>query len=171
MKALIIIDMLNDFLSKEGALYCGDTSRKIIPFVKNKIEEFHEKGDLVIFICDAHDEDDREFKMFEKHAVENSNGAEIIEELPIFKDDIIIKKKTFSSFLGTGLDKVLKEYKISEIHLLGVCTSICIMDTAGELRNRHYPVVVYKEGVADFDQEAHQFALRRMDKVYGAKVV
>ena len=44
MKALLVIDMLKDFLNKDGALYCGDASRKIIPFVKEKIEEFHKNG-------------------------------------------------------------------------------------------------------------------------------
>ena len=67
MKSLFIIDMLKDFINKDGALYCGDQSRKIIPFVKEKIEEFHQRGDLVIFVCDSHDEDDLEFKTFPKH--------------------------------------------------------------------------------------------------------
>ena len=29
-KALIIVDMLNDFLSEKGALFCGETAREII---------------------------------------------------------------------------------------------------------------------------------------------
>ena len=40
MKALFVIDMLKDFINKDGALYCGEQCRKIIPFVKGKIEEF-----------------------------------------------------------------------------------------------------------------------------------
>jgi len=32
-KALIIVDMLNDFIDKNGSLYCGDTARSIIPFM------------------------------------------------------------------------------------------------------------------------------------------
>ena len=44
------------------------------------------------------------------------------------------------------------------------------MDTVAELRNREYPVIVYRQGVADFDPEAHEFALKRMEKVYGAKI-
>jgi nicotinamidase-related amidase len=30
-KALIIVDMLNDFIDKNGALYCGDTVLPIVP--------------------------------------------------------------------------------------------------------------------------------------------
>jgi nicotinamidase/pyrazinamidase len=170
MKALFVVDMLKDFLNKDGALYCGDSSRKIIPFVKEKIEEFHENEDLVVFICDSHDEDDLEFEMFPKHCVTNTEGAEIIDELPVGKDDIIIKKKRYSAFYGTDLDRVLKDYKVSEVHVLGVCTSICVMDTVGDLRNRDIAVIVWEKGVADFDKQAHDFSLRRMEKTYGAKI-
>lgn len=170
MKALIVVDMLKDFINKDGALSCGDSSRKVIPFVKEKIEEFHENGDLVVFICDSHEEDDLEFKMFPKHCVTNTEGAEIIDELPVGENDIIIKKKRYSAFYGTDLDKVLKDHKICEVHVLGVCTSICVMDTVGDLRNRDLTVIVWKKGVADFDAQAHDFSLHRMEKIYGAKI-
>ncbi|UCC38777.1 MAG: cysteine hydrolase [Candidatus Aminicenantes bacterium] len=170
MKALFVVDMLKDFFNKDGALYCGNLSRKIIPFVKEKIEEFHKNEDLVVFICDSHEEDDLEFNMFPKHCVTNTEGAEIIDEMPVGKNDIIIKKKRFSAFYGTSLDPALKDHKISEVHVLGVCTSICVMDTVGDLRNRDLSVKVWKKGVADFEEQAHNFALYRMEKIYGAKI-
>lgn len=162
--------MLNDFFLKDGALYCGDASRKIIPFVKEKIDKFHKNEDLVVFLCDSHDENDLEFKMFPKHSVAGTKGAQIIDELRVDKKDVIIRKMRFSSFYNTNLDDVLRNHPITEIHMVGVCTSICIMDTVGDLRNRDYKVIVYKEGVADFDQRAHQFSLERMEKTYGAEV-
>ncbi len=170
MKALFVIDMLKDFLEVDGALFCGDTSQLIISFIKQKISEFHECGDLVVYICDSHEEEDREFEMFPKHCVSGTRGAEIIDELPVEKSDIIITKTRFSAFYNTNLDQVLVEKGISEVHAVGVCTSICVMDTVGDLRDRDYMVIVYKQGVADFDQEAHEFSLKRMEKTYGAKV-
>lgn len=171
MRALFVIDMLKDFLNTDGALYCGDSSRKIIPFVKQKIEEFHINGDLVVFICDSHDPDDLEFKVFPKHCVTGTPGTEIIDELPVDEKDVIIKKKRYSAFYGTNLGRVLKEHKINEVHVVGVCTSICVMDTVGDLRNRDLTVIVYKNGVADFDPEAHEFAIRRIETIYGAKIL
>jgi nicotinamidase-related amidase len=171
MKALFVIDMLKDFINKDGALYCGEPCRKIIPFVKEKIDEFHKNGSLVVFICDSHKEDDLEFKVFPKHGVAGTPGAKIIDELPVSKDDVIIKKTRYSSFFGTNLDDVLKEKSISEVHVVGVCTSICIMDTVGGLRDRDYKVIVYKDGTADFDERAYQFSVERMEKIYAAKVI
>jgi nicotinamidase-related amidase len=171
MKALFVIDMLKDFLNKDGSLYCGDESRKIIPFIKEKIEEFHRKGNSVVFICDSHDPDDLEFKMFPRHCVAGTSGAEVIDELPVTRKDIVIKKTRYSAFYKTKLDEILKKDKVSEVYVVGVCTSICVMDTVGDLRNRDCPVIVYKDGVADFDQKAHKFSLERMEKIYGAKII
>ncbi|MDI6641914.1 MAG: isochorismatase family cysteine hydrolase, partial [Elusimicrobiota bacterium] len=119
---------------------------------------------------DAHKEDDLEFKIFPKHCIDGTKGAEIIEELRPKSEDIIVKKTRYSGFYNTNLSQILKENKVSEVELVGVCTSICVMDTAGELRNRDYKVIVYKDGVADFDPKAHSFALERMEKIYGCKV-
>lgn len=171
MRALFVIDMLKDFLNRDGALYCGDPSRKIIPFVKEKIEEFHESGDLVVFVCDSHKEDDLEFDIFPKHCVVGTEGAQIIDELPVGKKDVIIKKTRYSAFYSTDLDNILRDNSISEVHVMGVCTSICVMDTVGDLRNRDYNVFVHKKCVADFEKKAHRFSLERMEKIYRAKII
>ncbi len=55
MKALLVIDMLVDFINDEGALSVGPAGQKIIPFVKDKIEDFRKKGYPIIFICDNHE--------------------------------------------------------------------------------------------------------------------
>lgn len=170
MKALFVIDMLKDFLDKDGALYCGNKSRKIIPFVKEKIDEFHKNKDLVIFVCDSHQEDDLEFKMFPKHCIVGTEGAQIIDELLVKERDVIIKKTRYSAFYKTELDSVLEKNSITEVYVAGICTSICVMDTVGALRNRDYKVIVYKDGVADFDQKAHLFSLKRMKKIYGVEI-
>ena len=170
-KALIVVDILKDFIDKDGALYCGDKSREIIPFVQKKIEEVRNNGGTVIFLQDNHKENDLEFKMFPKHCVEGTKGAEIIDEINVKEYDVVVPKTRYSGFYNTNLDEILKEKKIKEVEIVGLCTSICVMDTVGDLRNRDYPVIVWKDGVADFDEEAHQFSLKRMEKTYGAKVV
>ena len=61
--ALIVADMLNDFIDPRGSLYVGPQGREIIPFVARKIEEIRAAGGVVIFVCDAHAPDDKEFKL------------------------------------------------------------------------------------------------------------
>jgi len=150
MKALLIIDMLHDFIDKDGALTCGSSARKIIPFIQDKIREFRSEGNLIVFIRDRHEADDPELQMFSPHCVENTYGARIIEELPVLPGDLLVDKKR-SAFYNTELDAMLLSQAVDEAHVTGVCTSICVMDTIGDLRNRDFRVVIHKKGVSDFD--------------------
>jgi nicotinamidase/pyrazinamidase len=169
--ALIVADMLNDFLDPQGSLYVGPRGREIIPFVARKIAEFRAQGGAVIFVCDAHAANDREFKYFPPHAVKGSWGSRIIPELAPAPGDFRVEKTRYSAFAHTGLDDLLKQEQVDEVHVVGVSTSICVMETVKELFDRDMRGVVYRQGVADFDPEAHAFALKHMERVMGAKVV
>jgi nicotinamidase-related amidase len=169
-KALIIVDMLNDFINKNGALYCGDTARSIIPFIQERLEAFRNHGDLVIYLQDSHDKNDKEFERFPSHCVAGTRGSEIIPELTPKPGDNVIPKKRYSGFYGTDLESILESAGVDEAEVVGVCTSICVMDTVGGLANRDYKITVPVKGVADFDQNFHEFALKRMKQLYGARV-
>lgn len=170
-RCLIVIDMLRDFLQPEGALYCGDTSREIIPAVASRLREAREKGWPVIYTCDRHAEDDAEFEMYDPHAVAGTRGAEIIPEVAPRPGDRVLAKTRFSAFHETELDDAVKAVGPDEVEILGVCTSICVLFTAEDLRNRGYRVVVHEDSVADFDPEAHAFALKHMARTLGVKVI
>ncbi|MBW1709171.1 MAG: cysteine hydrolase [Deltaproteobacteria bacterium] len=169
-KALLVIDMLNDFLEPSGALYCGDESRKIIPAVKDLLEKYRQSDAAIIFLMDSHKPDDKEFEMFAPHCVTGTPGADFIPEIKTNEGDYLVPKTRFSAFYETDLDNILKQEDISEVHISGVCTSICVMETVADLRNRDYPVVVHEKAVADFDPESHAFALKRMQNILGARI-
>jgi nicotinamidase-related amidase len=175
---LLVIDMLNDFVHKDGALFF-QTGGDIVPVVIDRVEHYVKSKQRVIFICDAHDKNDKEFDRFPKHAVKDTWGARVVDpifwvvldyaEITIDTTDII-RKKRFSGFYGTSLGSELNIYKPDMIEVIGVCTSICVMDTVGELANRDYRISVPSNAVADFDPKAHVFALERMSKLYGADI-
>jgi nicotinamidase/pyrazinamidase len=169
--ALIVADMLNDFLDPQGALYVGPQGRAIIPFVAAKIEAVRVQGGVVVFVCDAHASDDREFKFFAPHAVKGTWGARIIPELQIKSGDYRVEKTRYSAFAQTDLEDILKQEKVGQVEVVGVCTSICVLETVKELFDRDIPTRVYRDGVADFDPEAHVFALKHIEHIFGAKVV
>ncbi len=43
-KALLIIDMLNDFIRENGKLYIGDSGRKIISPIQKELERFRKEN-------------------------------------------------------------------------------------------------------------------------------
>ena len=170
-KALLVLDMLKDFMDEKGTLYCGKEAVKIVPFIKQKIKEFREKDFPVLFIMDSHAKDDPEFKLFPKHCVTGSEGAKLTDDLKPEKGDILIPKTTYDAMHNSNLDVSLKERGIKETYLTGVCTSICVMETADSLTKKDYKVFIYKDGVADFDKDAHKFALKRMKTIYGVEII
>jgi len=169
-RVLLVIDLLNDFLDPAGALYCGEEARKIIPVIRSLIDQFTNGGEPVIFLRDAHSQNDKEFELFPPHAIKGSWGSEVIRELAPVLNSSIVDKNRFSGLFGNRLADLLKDIKPDEVWVSGVLTSICIMDTTGGLRDRDYAVVIPVDAVADIDPVWHEFALERMKKIYGARL-
>jgi len=171
LKALLVVDMVNDFVDPKGALYIGSVAEQVIAGVKSRLEENRAEGNPVIYVCDRHLEDDREFDLFPPHSVHGSGGDEVYPELAPQQGERIIEKRRFSSFFSTDLDLTLRDKGIEEIELVGVVTNICILYTAAEARMRGYRVTVPRKAVASFDEEAHRFALQEMEKTLGVTII
>jgi len=169
-KALIIVDMLNDFIDPQGVLYCGETVPAILPVIREQLDRARQNGDLVVYLQDSHAADDREFEKFTHHCIAGSWGSRIVPELAPLDGETVIPKQRYSGFFGTDLEAVLAGSGVRSVTVVGVCTSICVMDTIGGLANRDYKTVVPAAAVADFDPEMHTMALRRMKAVYGAEI-
>lgn len=171
MKALLVIDMLRDFIDEDGKLTTGPSGRGIVKFIGEKISEFRQKGYPIIFICDNHEIDDKEFDMFPVHCVAETSGSEIITDLEVMENDKVIFKRRYSAFYGTDLDLYLREKNIDQLYMVGVCTNICVLYTAADARNISYKVNIYKDGVASFDEEAHEFALKELETTLGCNIL
>ena len=172
MAALIIVDMVNDFASANGTLFCGQVVRDIIPVIRRKLKEAREAEQLIIYLCESHTKDDKEFERFPEHCVKGTLGADIIAELTPENSDMeyIINKRRHAGFFDTKLYDVLKRHNVTDVELVGVCTSICIADTAVGAVNRDLGVLVDKTAVADFDQTASDASLKRLEAIYGVIV-
>ena len=168
--AVLVIDMLRGFLEEGYPLFIGEKSRGIIPSIQNLLEKELARGSKVFFVCDHHDADDLEFKMFPPHCVEGTAEVEVIPELAVYPGEVIPKKR-YSGFYGTQLEEKLKELEPDKLVICGVLTNICVMHTTADARNRDYEVEIPVDCVASPDEEAHRFALEHMDKVLGATLV
>ena len=107
--------------------------------------------------------------MFPAHCVKGTDECEVVPELKKYAANVITKQR-YSSFFNTGLEKELEKLKPEKIIVCGVCTNICVMHTVADARARDYQVEVPEDCVASFDSEGHQWALRHMEKVLGARL-
>lgn len=156
MKALIVVDIQNDFL--QGGSLAVQGGNEIIPVI-NSIQE---KFDLVVATQDWHPKGHKSFasqysnkSVYEKidlngieqvlwpdHCVQGTVGAEISSELNQNKIEAIFRKgmnTTIDSYSGfydngklkcTGLGDFLKGRGVKEIFVCGLAADYCVYFTA-----------------------------------------
>ncbi len=164
--AVIVTDMLRCFMELGHSLYVGDKARNIIPNVQKLLGQELARGSEIFFICDNHDPDDLEFKMFPPHCVSGTPEAEVIPELARYPGQIIPKKR-YSGFFNTDLEARLRAIKPGKLIICGVLTDICVMHTAADARNRDYPVEVPVDCVASPDEKAHRLPWSTLRRCWG----
>jgi nicotinamidase-related amidase len=180
MKALVNIDYTNDFVAADGALTCGEPGAKIEGKIVELTKKFIINGDYVVFAIDVHDSGDEyhpETKLFPPHNLRTTTGRDLFGALSgIYEENkqrenvAYIDKTRYSAFAGTDLEIKLRERGITEVHLVGVCTDICVLHTAVDAYNKGFKIVVYKEAVASFNRNGHDWALGHFEQSLGAMV-
>ncbi|MGN7760259.1 cysteine hydrolase family protein [Paenibacillus sp. 22594] len=177
MRALIVIDFTNDFV--DGSLPVGQPGMDIAPRISELTQRFVDNGDYVVMAVDLHEENDPyhpESKLFPPHNLRGTGGRELYGSLKDVYDqnqDLIywMDKTRYSAFCGTDLELKLRERGITELHLIGVCTDICVLHTAVDAYNKGFSIVVHKDAVASFNPEGHAWALGHFSGSLGANVV
>ncbi len=167
--AVLVIDMLRGFLEEGYPLYCGAEARRIIPNVQGLLERELALGAKIFYVCDSHDADDLEFKMFPPHCIKGTPEAEVIPELCSYPGELILKQR-YSAFYNTYLAERLEELKPDKLIICGVCTDICVLHTVADARNRNCEVEVPVDCVAAMNEKSHRFALEHMETILGARI-
>ena len=180
MKALINIDYTHDFVADTGALTCGEPGQAIEGKIVELTKAFMYNGDYVVFAIDVHDQGDEchpETKLFPPHNLRGTSGRDLFGALQdIYNENkqhenvAYMDKTRYSAFAGTDLEIKLRERGITEVHLVGVCTDICVLHTAVDAYNKGFKIVVYKEAVASFNPAGHEWALGHFEQSLGATV-
>lgn len=180
-RALLNIDYTYDFVANDGALTCGKPGQELHDYIVKTTKEFAENGDYVAFLIDMHFENDDhhpEATLFPPHNIAGTDGRKLYGELEDLYQEIknyenveYYDKTRYSAFAGTNLELKLRERNIEELHLVGVCTDICVIHTAIDAYNRGYKIVVHENGVASFNPEGHVWALQHVKNSLGGKVV
>lgn len=171
MKALIVIDMQNDFMP--GGSLAVERADTMIDFINQKMQEYP----FVIATIDDHPSDHISFASTHKkvvgefiqvdnhlqmlwppHCVHGTKGYELHPKLLKKEIDFIIQKGTdklidsYSAFFDnqrkntTNLDTVLKKAGVLELDVVGVATEYCVKYTVLDALSLGYKVVVYKSG-------------------------
>lgn len=168
-KVIVVVDVQNDFV-KGGALPFGYPQKSntddIVAYVMRSLD----KGNFVFATRDTHHDNYLETlegqKLPVKHCIHHTSGWELVDALQnaVEKEKIIaINKITFGTPLVAEYIRSLREEgEISEIEIVGYCTSICVLANAVILRS-HFPnmkITVLKDLCGDIDEASHNAALK-----------
>lgn len=128
MKALIVVDMQNDFI--DGALGTKEAVA-ITDNVVKKVAEYRKENMPVIFTRDTHYENYMNTQEGRNlpvpHCIKGTKGWEITDKL-CTEGSVIIDKPTFGSTELGGYVKTIE--CLDEIELVGLCTDICVISNA-----------------------------------------
>lgn len=160
-KCLIIVDFQHDFI--DGALGF-DGALDIRSHIVNKIKNYQQNDDDVLFTMDTHDDDYLETEegknLPTKHCIEGTWGHQLEDEVAELKrpSDKVFIKHTFPSL---DLGFFLADQNYQEIELCGLVSNICVISNAviakSACPNAH--IVVDAKATASFDQDLHKKSL------------
>lgn len=174
--ALVIVDMVNDFVHPEGktAVRAGrkvEHAHKAIPQQQLLLAGARAAGAPVIHVQHTtlpdHASDSGVWLDARSRAtysvvdicMDGTWGQEIVEELQPAPGETVVKKYRYSGFAGTNLALVLRSMGRESIVCCGVSTNVCVEATAREAFSLDYYVVIPEDACASWDMSLHTSAL------------
>lgn len=167
--AVLIADMLVDFVSPIGKLFVPDTRKTIAP-LRRLIDRGRKAGATMAYIQDWHRPDDPEFSIWGPHAIQETPGTRVIPELAPSPRDCVIRKRTYDPFFATDLDLLLRQKHIKNVIVTGTVANICVLHAAGSADLRGYEVIVPIDTISALTPFDFQTALRQISFVYQGKL-
>lgn len=169
--AVLVIDMQRDFLD-QGAPIATPGGLDLIPRINRLIARARVFGMPVIFTQEMHRADKSDFGIeleFEPpHCLEGTPGMDLARELDVAPSDYrIVNKRRYDAFLGTDLETLLRNLRIENLLVTGVCTDICVTSTVQHARNLDFRCFIIRDCVAGTSVERHEAALLCLSHVFG----
>jgi ureidoacrylate peracid hydrolase len=164
--AVLVVDMLNDFLEPTGAMPLPQGQRLYEP-IRRLLATARAHGSPVIWVCDTHPPGDREFDKRSVHCLTGTWGAQIVAALQPPDDEYRVLKRRYSGFYETDLDLRLRELGVAHVILTGVVTNICVRSTAHDAFFRGYDVIVVQDCVAATGEREQESSLYDIHTHFG----
>jgi nicotinamidase-related amidase len=91
--------------------------------------------------------------------MKGTRQAEIVAGLKPGPTDVVLEKQTYSPFLSTELEAILRREGVSRLYVTGLHTDCCARHTSGDAFQKGFDLVWVTDGMQAFTDEAHQAGL------------
>jgi nicotinamidase-related amidase len=95
-----------------------------------------------------------------------SEWGEFSDEVRPIDGEIVLTKTCSGAFVGTDLDRILRNMGIENLIIMGFYTDQCVETAARDAADIGYDVVLVEDACATYTQRAHQNALESIGDVY-----
>lgn len=168
--ALVVIDMLYDFAHPDGQVFYPQ-NQEVLPHICEVLEFCRKKDILIIFAQHYHRQYlyDKELTTGRRlNCMEGTGGEALMPELQYNpQKEYLVKKRRYSAFSGTDLDRILREHDIKNVIMCGTKTNCCIRATAEGAYHLEYLPIVIKDCVATNSEVINEVHLTDIDKYLG----
>ena len=170
--ALIVVDMMDEFVKPEWCPYWVPDATRQVPKIRELIDAFHEANLPVIYTAYEISLRGLNFPITEwlvpigQGVGDYADG--ILKEVRIYDpikpsgDDLVILKHCFSGFYGTELDLVLKSLGITTIVICGTMSNFCCGATAREGFWHGYKVIFGEDVSSSDDAALHEAEVKTL---------
>ncbi len=160
MKALLIVDVQNDFI-KGGALAVPD-AESVIPVINKLMDKF----EIVLATQDWHPRHSVHFEKWPVHCVAESKGAEFPPDLQREKINQVFHKGTgdrddgYSAFEATNIKPAayLKQRGVSKLYICGIALEFCVKSSALDALQEGFEVFLIRDAIANFSKDEQEIA-------------
>ena len=140
--ALLVVDMVNDFLEQEGAMPVAEAA-PVIEANCRLAEAARAAGVTIVWIRPGHrDPSDGLFRKRAVHGLRGTWGAAFPDALGVREEERILEKRRYSAFFATDLDLWLREHGITAVVVTGVALNICVRSTIHDAFFHGYAVTL-----------------------------
>jgi nicotinamidase-related amidase len=169
-RALLIIDVINDFAFEEGAA----TLAAAIPMtgrIRQLKRAARRAGIPTVYVNDNFGRWRSDFSAQVEHCLKDGvRGQPVVELLRPGEEDYFVLKPKHSGFFSTTLDTLLEYLGARAVVLTGMAANICVLFTANDAYMRDFHLVVPADCVASNTEEENRHALEQMRKVLKADI-
>ena len=177
--AVMVIDMQNDFCAEKGyveRVVGKDTSacRAVVPAIMELVEAARDRGVPVFWIKANYDPDRLPEAMLVK---QREKSAEICCGTGSWGNDFygvvaaegepVIEKSCYSAFVGTDVEKQLRQRGIRTLVFAGVQTNVCVDSSLRDAVCRGFYAVLAGDCVASHTPPLHEATLNNVRFLFG----
>ncbi len=174
--ALLVVDMIDEFVKPHWAPYWVPQATEAVPRIRRVIDAFHHAGLPVIYLAYEIGQKGLNTPVTDKLVPTTMDCAPWVKDLwqdvVIYEDlapeeqDIVVLRHSYSGFYASELEPILRSLGVTTVVVSGTLTNFCCGATAREAFWRGFGVIFGSDINATDDDAMHEAEVRVLRRGY-----